>query len=237
MTEKCIDTPVSWLRLERYQLGELAAEERATIEAHVTACPACAACLKEVDDGAKKALPAPTIRSARKLRLAPLAPPAHGRGTVIFAVTGLAMAAAAILWIGPFFKVETNGPVASSDRIKGGDVAFTLARDDDEMIGDAAGTYHDGDRFKALVTCPAGLDASWDLVVFERGEASFPLASASHLPCGNAVPLEGAFRLTGAESMTVCVLWGDALDRAAVVRDGEHALGEHALCKRLQPVR
>jgi Putative zinc-finger len=228
MTQKCIDTPVSWLRLERYHLGELPPEERTKILAHVTACPACAACLKEVDDGAKKTLPTLTSPPSKQTNVIRIIP---------FIVTGLALAAAAILWIGPFSKVETNGPVASSDRVKGGDVAFTLARDDDELIGDAAGTYHDGDRFKALVTCPAGLDASWDLVVFERGEASFPLASASHLPCGNAVPLEGAFRLTGAESMTVCVVWGDPLDRAKVTRDGEHGLGEHALCKLLQPVR
>ena len=158
---------------------------------------------------------------------------------VAFVVTGLALAAAAILWIGPFSKVETNEPVATNtgNRIKGGDAMFSLARDDDEMIGDASGIYRDGDRFKALITCPADLDASWDLVVFERGEASFPLASASRLPCGNAVPLEGAFRLTGAEAMTVCVVWGEAIDRAKVARDGEHALGEHAQCKLLLPAR
>ncbi|MEO6576369.1 MAG: hypothetical protein ABIP89_21125, partial [Polyangiaceae bacterium] len=138
-----------------------------------------------------------------------------------------------------FSKVETGEAVATNtgNRIKGGDVGFALAREDDEMIGDASGTYHDGDRFKALITCPANLDASWDLVVFERGEASFPLASASHLPCGNAVPLAGAFRLTGAEVMTVCVVWGEAIDRVKVAHDGEHALGEHAQCKLLQPAR
>lgn len=225
MTHQCIDNPISWLRLERYHLGELAPAELEAIETHVRACPACAACLKEVDDGAKVALatlPAPKIK-------------AQARSVVPFVVTGLAMAAAAALWIGPFSKVEKDPPIAWSNRIKGGDVAFTLARDDDELIGDAAGTYHDGDRFKALVTCPAGLDASWDLVVFERGETSFPLASATRLACGNAVPLEGAFRLTGAEVMTVCVVWGEAIDRAKIGRDGEHALGDAALCKLLQP--
>ena len=230
MTHQCIDTPVSWLRLERYQLGELAPVEREAIKAHVRACPACAACLEEVDNGAKKALPPLPTMPPKPAKISYLA-------KVVPIVTTLALAAVLLLFVGPFSKTSHDGALemVGTTRTKGGDVAFTLVRDDDELIGDASGTYHDGDRFKALVTCPAGLDASWDLVVFERGAASFPLASATRLACGNAVPLEGAFRLTGAEVVVVCVVWGETTDRAKIVSDGEHALGDNELCKLLEP--
>jgi hypothetical protein len=40
----CTGTPVSWLRLERFVLGELSDEEARAVDAHLQACPACQAC-------------------------------------------------------------------------------------------------------------------------------------------------------------------------------------------------
>ncbi len=66
-------------------------------------------------------------------------------------------------------------------------ILFVLGRDDEGVIAEAGGVYRDGDRWKALVTCPAGMRAAWDLVVFEHGEAAFPLEPQPDLACGNAV--------------------------------------------------
>ena len=100
--------------------------------------------------------------------------------------------------------------------MKGDAVAFTLVRDDDERIDGDAGVYRHGDRFKAVVTCPPGEVMTFDLVVYDASGASFPLEPARGLACGNEVPLQGAFRLTGRDDETVCLVWGEGgpVDRA-----------------------
>jgi anti-sigma factor RsiW len=45
----CIGTPISWLRLERYRLGEISADEKKDIADHVGACAACAASLARIE--------------------------------------------------------------------------------------------------------------------------------------------------------------------------------------------
>jgi hypothetical protein len=114
--------------------------------------------------------------------------------------------------------------------VKGDAVAFSLVRDDDERIDDATGVFHDGDRFKAVVTCPPPLGATFDLVVYDVAGSSFPL-TREHVACGNSVPLPGAFRLSGSGEETVCLTWGMERDR---LRAGPPA---QALCKHLSASR
>ncbi|HEY6463617.1 MAG TPA: hypothetical protein VIY73_25790, partial [Polyangiaceae bacterium] len=108
-------------------------------------------------------------------------------------------------------------------------VAFSLVRDDGVRIDGVEGTFRDGDRFRAIVTCPPGAGMSFDLVVYDRGGASFPLLPAADFGCGNEVPLPGAFRLTGRDDENVCLVWGahDALKRDALAQ-GVEALGADA---------
>ena len=137
-------------------------------------------------------------------------------------------------------------------RPKGDGMAFVLVRDDGQRIVDAQGVFRRGDRFKALVTCPPGLSATFDLAVFDAAGSSFPLPPARDFLCGNEVPLPGAFRLTPAngtgggngngnenesENETVCVVWGngDELDRQALSRN-RAVVGPWAMCKELRPV-
>jgi hypothetical protein len=102
-------------------------------------------------------------------------------------------------------------------RVKGGAVAFSLVRDDGERLEGPAGVYRDGDRFKAIVTCPPGGGVAFDVVVREGGRESFPLPPAVDLACGNEVPLPGAFQLTGSAEQTVCLIWNETgvVDRSA----------------------
>ena len=58
MSARCTGTPVSWLRLERYHLGEIRGRERAVVAEHLAACPACAACLARIEQDDAVALPA-----------------------------------------------------------------------------------------------------------------------------------------------------------------------------------
>lgn len=225
---KCIDVPVSWLRLERYHAGELAESERARVAAHLASCASCASCSAGIErDAARPLPPLPVVRS-----VPPARPLATRAGVAVFAAA--ALAAGLAFWA----RRATEGDEEVAVRTKGDAVAFALAREDEAPIVEAGGAYADGERFKVLVSCPPGLDASWDLVVFEHGEASFPLSPESALACGNAVPIPGAFRLVGREPMEVCLLWSDEpIDRDAVVmarRRGDGVVGVNVSCKELR---
>jgi len=204
----CASTPISFLRLERYHLGELDEEERTTIARHLETCAACKECLRtfEVDDAPLLPLPTPLRRP-------------RSRARAIYAVASV-LAAAAL-----FFVILGRGPRVPDDeanganRTKGNDITFALVHESAGTMPEAGGLYREGDRFKASITCPPGMRATWDVVAYENGEASFPLAPESDLACGNAVTLRGAFRVTGAKPMTICLVWADGpLDREALRR-------------------
>jgi len=222
--------PVSWLRLERYHLGELGPAERAEIAEHLAACEACRGCLAriELDDAvALPPLPAPRPESVAASR--------WRRGAAAFGA--LALAAAALLGLGRGWRGGTEVATGTGGgvRVKGDAVGFALVRDDGAWIDEAGGAFRDGDRFKAVVSCPPGLEATFDLVVLDASGASFPLAPAQ-LACGNGVPLPGAFRLTGRADETVCLVWSEGAgpDREALAASGVGAVAGRAACKRLR---
>ena len=240
MSRRCIGEPISWLRLERHHLGELADSERAQIEAHLAACSACASCLAEIErEDAVALLPLPPPGEARALRAEAAREKGRPRarvGRVVVGVAGvLAAAAAALLSIGGSWRNEHRADESRAGRAKGDAIAFTLVRDDGERFERASGVYRDGDRFKAIVTCVPGTGLTFDLVVFDSEGTSFPLSPASDLPCGNEVPLPGAFRLTGSGEETVCLVWeeGTLPDRATTSTEN-HAREGKSICKTLR---
>jgi hypothetical protein len=229
MSGRCIGEPVSWLRLERLHLGEISGPERARIEEHLAACRACAACLASIVEGDAQALPPlalPERRRRATLSFLPL------RAASV--VGGLAAAAAVALSIrGGDHPLGSSLGQRLEGRIKGDAVAFSLVREDDERITGAEGVYRDGDRFKAVVTCPPGANLALDVVVYDEAGASFPLDPAPAFACGNQTPMEGAFRLTGAADETVCLVWkeGAPVDRGPL--SARAAAGDTSSCKRL----
>jgi hypothetical protein len=238
-TSRCIGEPVSWLRLEQWRLGELGEAESKGLAEHLAACAVCAACMARIEADEARELPAlALVPAATPARAKPArTKPARTTGRRLLAsVSVLAAAAAMVLGVGRIWR----SPAAAVDREtahpKGDGVAFVLVRDDGQRVVDVQGVFRDGDRFKALVTCPPGSGATFDLVVFDASGASFPLSPARGFACGNEVPLPGAFRLTAAgDRETICVVWGDGddVDRGALVRSG--VAGRNAMCKELRP--
>ena len=229
MTERCIGEPVSWLRLERFHLGDLQGAERETIAEHLAACTACAACLAHIRDDDSRALPPLSVSRPVRRNVFSLFPV-----RAVAAIGALAATGALVLGLrGNSHRGEVEQRWVGESRIKGDAIAFSLVRDDDERIAGDAGVYRDGDRFKALVTCPPGATLAFDLVVYDVGGASFPLEPARGLACGNEVPLPGAFRLTGDADETVCLVWGEgsSLDRGTLA--ARVPVEGQALCKRL----
>ena len=232
MSGPCTGVPVSWLRLERFHLGELPATERAAVLEHLADCPACDACLARIREDDAHALPPLSLPKRAPRRVLSLFPVRAAA-----AIAALAAGGAIVLGLrGNGHRGELEQPRLGESRIKGDAVAFTLVRDDDERIAGGAGVYRDGDRFKAVVTCPPGAGVAFDVVVYDVGGASFPLEPAGALACGNDVPLPGAFRLTGDADETVCLVWaeGAPVDRGALAARPSEGDG-HALCKALSP--
>jgi len=206
---RCTGEPISWLRLERYHLGEIGADERAGIERHLAACAACAACLERIVQDESVALPALPAMSVTKPEGAVVVRPRWPVQAV--AVVGtLAAAAAVVLAIRGAHPTGGEHPTLPDTRVKGDAIAFSLVRDDGERIEGTSGAYRERDRFKAVVTCPPNAGGAFDVVVYDVGGASFPLAPVEGLVCGNEVPLPGAFRLTGPGDETVCLVWSRA---------------------------
>lgn len=240
----CISTPISWLRLEQYALGELD-DLRGDVRAHLAACGACASCLARIEaDGAVDLPPLPghahsyvsESRTAAPSAVAPsaVAPIRHTRRARAIAIlgTGLALAAALLLAVGrrtPVF--DTHGE--DSVRMKGAAFAFTLVRDDEAVFAEAGGTFRGGDRFKVLVTCPPGAHTQFDLVVYDSHGASFPLVAPTSVECGNDVPLAGAFRITGAENVRVCLVWNDTAPSREELLTEQGVPSTRSACKEL----
>ena len=238
MTARCIGEPVSWLRLERLRLGELPEAERAPIAEHLAACAACAACAAVIEADEARDLPSLEVHLEGR---EPAKRPSPARRWWARAGT-LAVAAAMLLAVGRAWRTPVlpgiTGPTGAANHTsaKGDGMAFALVRDDGARLVEDQGVFRESDCFKALVTCPPSMSASFDLVVFDSSGASFPLEPARGLACGNEVPLPGAFRLNGASSETVCVVWRDdgEVDRGSLSPSGV-ASDRHAMCIELRP--
>jgi len=212
--------PVSWLLLERYQLGEVTASERARVETHLEACTRCRA---DLDRLAADARPLP-----------PLPEPAPAGAHRFFALAAASAAAAALVLV--FSLWAPWRPAARAEwppqriQVKGGELAMTLIRERSGAVIENPASYEDGDRFRIELTCPPG-ELSWDVVVFQSGRAFFPYEPAGSIACGNRVGLPGAFRLSGSAPAVVCALAAAAPpDRAAVAGAAPDDLPVPAAC-------
>lgn len=174
----CIDTPISWPRLERYAAGVADAQ----ITAHLAACPACASCL---DDIRRDVVALPPLVVPERVR----------RSRWWLALPALAAAAVTL-------AVWPRDPAREDVvRVKGvGDVVLGVVRERDGTIRDDATTFLPGDRWKVVVTCPPAASA-W---VHVDVDGDRPLAPA-RIACGNRVVVPGAFHLTGDLANRICL--------------------------------
>ena len=195
----CTTQPISWLKLEQYQLGELSSDERQRIASHLTECDACRASLDSIsqDESVPRPLPRPLSEVTRK---APL---------LRWLTAGTALAAAAALLVVLLAvnlkKVVPEVP-GSKLGFKGGELSISLVRERQGTILHDPEAFALGDRFKVQVTCPPAEEIFWNVVVFQDEGSSFPYVPAEPLRCGNRVPLPGAFSITGDSAATVCLV-------------------------------
>lgn len=225
MTEQRCD--VSWLRLERYLLGELEGPAAEAVARSLETCAHCQAIQAEIAGdgrplpelpplpvsppvGAREPTPAegPWRRLARALRPRLLAP---------VAVLALALLVVAQLPDRGERVEEHPGWPPAEISVKGGTLAVELAAEPG------------GDRLQVRLTCPPGSE-ELELVFFEGHAASFPLALPA---CGNRV-VAGAVRaeVEAGSVGRVCIVQG--VPRGALEEQGARAMGfADAACVRL----
>jgi hypothetical protein len=232
-------TPVSWLRLERYMLGELAAGERDDVAAHLASCARCRACADRVASDARRELPPlPAVVPTAAPSPSP-ARAAVSRWPWKIRPRAFALAAA----IGAFGLVLVLRPGAQREQalvvhgprvvaVKGGDVSIELVRERGGSIAWEPTSFAPADRFKVLVTCAPPLQLHTDIVVLQSDGAAFPGEPAA-ISCGNRVPVPPAFSITGPGDATICVgLDPSGPPSRATLAVGEGARIAHA-CLRL----
>jgi len=200
MTDGHDCTPVSWLRLERYALGELDPQEHAGIAAHLATCARCRACADQLASDATRELPPLPIAAARAV---PRPRPWFWRWRFGLAlITGLAVSVGVWL-LRPGQPATVDG--ARVVAVKGGDVAVELVRERAGSIAWEPTSFASGDRFKLLLTCAPPLKVHADILVAQRDGPAF-LGEPTPIACGNRVPVPPAFAITGAGAARVCVL-------------------------------
>jgi hypothetical protein len=226
--------PISWLRLERYHLGELPVVEERPVAHHLAECARCRSCLDSIRNDDRGDLPAlPSVAE-------PMSPARASRSTFApdrrwVGVFGLAASALVALVV---LVVQRPQHASVPSRVlhgKGGDVALELVREHGGSIAFAPEVFVTGDRFKALVTCPAPTRLFVDLVVFQEGVASFP-GEPMPITCGNRVPYVPAFRIVGSSPATVCIVLADASAPPRTAASPVELAGQ-AACAVLAPAR
>ncbi len=211
---RCIGEPISWLRIERYVLGELPEGEAHDVRDHLGACPVCRAC---ADDArlprAMPKLPALTPR--------PRAPkPSPWPRRVALVTSTLAAAAAVVFAVWPRGQGDPVAP-RPDIRVRGGDVALVVLREHLGEVVENPEVFGAPDRFRVAITCPPGHDTHARVFVVQGDEAALALETGADFRCGNRVALDGAFRITGGGEAHVCVVFADPpplIEGAALAR-------------------
>ena len=210
--------PLSFLTLELYALDELPLHERRRVEAQLAASEADRACLAAILADRSELPPLPTILPQRS-----------PRRTRRFALLASGLAAALALSLMVMRDGAQLTPTRSVyDGVKGGEVSLLLHG---ESSGRAPAAFAQGERFKAFATCPVWFRAPLALLVFQGGERYLPLGRARVVACGNHVPLDGAFSLTGTQRAIVCLAWSAEAEQARTPAD----LGDESVCSELAP--
>jgi hypothetical protein len=229
MTPEPAHLAISWLRLERYCLGESSASERAEIEAHLDGCAMCRQCSDRIraDQATLRLGSLPLVRTAKPRWWQRL------RASLGYRALGLAATAALLALV--VVRLPRPAP-RRAPSVKGADRSWIILRERDGAIEEDAERFATGDRFKIELTCAAGESLWWDVIVRQAGDVSFPLARGA-LSCGNREPLPGAFRLDREAPATICLVAGAEVpsrDELMRMREGD-LLGLGATCKELRP--
>ena len=229
--------PISWLRLERYQLSELTGGEGLAVERHLRSCEACRRCLARVEEPlALPELAALPVRAARAR-----ASWAGRRVRLTLAGTALAAAAALLLVIRPSGPGVEPTELPRVIAVKGGELALSLVREHAGEVARDTTPVAGGARVKVLNNSPPPQRPVVPRprlvgVVLQDGQAFFPFSATQLSECGNERALDGAFTLDGGVAL-VCAIADERapVSRDALRRQGRAGLPALTVCQTVLP--
>lgn len=225
----CISEPVSYLRLERYSLQELPAEDDRRIAEHLAQCALCRACYERIQTDARAA---DVAAIAAKLgALEPLPDASRAARPWWGAAAVIASLACLLFVLRP--QPESNG-IVTQRTTKGAELALELVRADAQGQLLEPTHFAPGDRFKLLVTCPAERAGSVRVLVFQAGEMFEPVPAQVLSSCGNRRALAGAWAFDGDAAADVCVVFAEPGVDLDAVRSAD-ALTTPRVCARVSP--
>lgn len=227
----CIGEPISYFRLERFELCELPSDEHRHVAEHLAQCPTCRACYERIQTDAREQdlaalvtkLQQPQPKAAARARARGWF---WGTGALAVSLVGLLMVLRMPLALQPMAP-------GGATQTKGGGLALELTRVDSRGQQLEPTRFAPGDRFRLALSCPPGLAGKVSVRVFQAGETFEPLPSQTLTSCGNRRLLAGAFRLDGQAAADVCVVLGDADATALRSRD---TLPLPHVCARIEPL-
>jgi hypothetical protein len=221
---------VSWLTLERYCLGELPATEAARVQHALQHSEELRRCYERIQADQGRVLPVLTPPVMRPL-------PRRFRWDFIPRPALAAAATLVVLLAVGLLSREVMRDGAPENRVKGGEVAIDLVRRSGGRLDTEPSVFLEGDEFKVRVTCARQGPLDWQLSVFQGNEVFFPLEATAPLHCGNEVLLPGAFRLTGAQPVLVCLsVEEDVVEPQHLRHEGVRALKASAACAHVRPL-
>ncbi len=225
----CIDTPISWFKLDKRVTGQLDPVEDARIENHLQQCYACRSSWDDVQT---------TTRELRPL-VTPSSPPESiierlRRWLWPAALVPALAAIVIVVLIGRQRPGDVGTLQGAGGLIKGGKPTLSLLREHRGDVATDPAVYVSGDRFRILVSCDSPTTSEWDVVVYQDGEAYFPFDSGQTMACGNETAIPGAFRVTGSSPVTICLVLGQPLPlRNSLEASSPEDLNENAICQQV----
>jgi hypothetical protein len=205
----CIDTPVSWLRLEQLALSELDPGAARDVEAHLEACPACRLARGTLVGSTVQPLPFRAKAVPRRRRLT-------GRASLPW--LSVALAAACLLLL-----ARREAPTVPGPRIAlkgGGELIVGVVRSRGGNIDSDPLSFRTGDLLKVTVTCSIPGQVTMEVFVVQGAETARPLGDTVTVSCGNQTILPGAMEVSGTDAITICVrprAHGEATDPTGCV--------------------
>lgn len=237
MSTNCLSTPLSWLTLERYQLGELPREEATRAEAHLRDCRVCAECLRSLEQ--EVSLPAlPPLPGSQD---SPQPAREPSRWTLPWPWLGVGLAGAAAVFLVTLLPARLGSPPsligypASTVSYKGGELSLAIVRQRAGQITHMPRRVRSGDRLKVELTCPASETLRWDVAVIDADGVSFPLQADGIVQCGNRIPLPGAFAIDSTGEVWICAMVAKQLpSRKTLTEQLSDRQARDSVCHRLE---
>jgi hypothetical protein len=227
----CIGEPVSYLRLERYSLHELPAEEDRSIASHLEQCAVCRACYERIQADARDADVA--VLATKLSQLSAAARPRPRRARFVWGASALVASLAALLFV---MRPPAEAPgIASQSTTKGDGLGLEVVRSDAQGQLLEPTHFAESDRFKLLLSCSADRAGSVRVLVFQGGDVFEPVPAQRLESCGNRRPLAGAWAFDGGEAVELCAVFAEASLDLSAVRSAD-ALQVPHVCAGVLPV-